>query len=226
MDISTNLRTVRERIDNAARRSGRNASDVSLIAVSKTVDSAAIKQMVNCGHSTFGENRPQCIRDKSRELAGEKISWHLIGTLQTNKIRYVYPLVELIHSVDRIELLKEFENWAVKTKRRCPCLLEVHISDEESKHGFDISEVTEVIASFNNCENLDIRGLMGMAPFTDDEKAIRTSFRKLRDLFDKSMKLCGKSYKAEILSMGMSDDFEIAIEEGSTMVRIGRALFT
>ncbi|MBF0546768.1 MAG: YggS family pyridoxal phosphate-dependent enzyme [Candidatus Riflebacteria bacterium] len=226
MDLRENLSRVKERIFRSASRAGRNPDEITLIAVSKTVDSSTITQMIKCGHSIFGENRPQILRDKSKELAHEKISWHMIGNLQKNKIKYVYPLVELVHSIDNIELIDEFIHFAEKTGKICPCLLEVHISDENSKQGFHPAEILEIVASTNEKKNLDIRGFMGMAPFTDDETAVRGAFRKLRNLFDESKKIQSCSYKPEILSMGMSDDFEIAIEEGSTMVRIGRALFS
>ncbi|MBF0500838.1 MAG: YggS family pyridoxal phosphate-dependent enzyme [Candidatus Riflebacteria bacterium] len=225
MDIQHNLNEIRERIAAATSRSGRDPGCVTLIAVTKTVDAETVRQLAMAGQTKFGENRPQGLRDKSRLLEDLTVSWHQIGTLQGNKIKYVYPTVELVHSIDRRELLDEFAGWANKTGRKCPCLLEVHISDEETKHGFDPDEIPDFIESIRDRPGLDIRGMMGMAPFTDDHRVVRAAFKRLRELFDRSRSLQGAAYRAIDLSMGMSDDFEIAIEEGSTMVRIGRALF-
>jgi len=225
MDLRRNLQAVLDRIAAAAGRSGRPAQAVTLVAVTKTVEPAVMADLHRAGQAVFGENRPQALRDKSKALAPLPIRWHMIGTLQSNKIKYVYPLVEMIHSVDRRDLLEEFPRWAEKTGRVCPCLLEVHISDEETKQGLAPEEVLGVIEACRERPGLDIRGLMGMAPFVDDPAVVRGAFRKLAGLFQASRALEGPSYHARELSMGMSDDFEIAIEEGATIVRVGRALF-
>ncbi|GAB4284791.1 MAG: YggS family pyridoxal phosphate-dependent enzyme [Candidatus Rifleibacteriota bacterium] len=225
MSLKDNLERVLTAIRNAEKRAGREAGSVKLVAVSKTVDSATIKEMHAAGQIVFAESRPQMLRDKARELSETDIRWHFIGPLQSNKIKYVYPVSELVHSIDRVELLDEFIKWKIKTGRKCPCLLEVHISGEESKQGFAPDEVLEVIKGYNNNESLEIRGLMGMAPFVADENIIRSCFRKLANIFERSKALEGQSYQAVELSMGMSNDFEIAIEEGATLVRVGTALF-
>jgi len=226
MGITENLGLVRAKVAETASRAGRDPAGVTIVAVSKTVEADVIRDLhVASGHAIFGENRPQVLRDKAKELSSLPIRWHFIGQLQTNKIKYVYPIAELIHSVDRIDLLDSFADWARKTGRRCPCLLEVHISDEPSKNGFACDEVLDLIRRFRGCPDLDIRGMMGMAPFVADPGIIRGAFRRLFELFKASRELEGISYHALELSMGMTDDYSIAIEEGATMVRVGRALF-
>jgi len=226
MTLLHNLQTITGKISSSAEKVGRTENSVSLIAVSKTVSSEVIRQMHALGQKSFAENRPQCLRDKARELAGLDIQWHFIGPLQTNKIKYVYPVAALVHSIDRVELLEEFIDWHKKTGRKCPVLLEVHISEEEAKQGFACDEVLEVISRYRDNEHLDIRGMMGMAPFIEDNNVVRSCFHRLSELFAASRQLEGPAYKAQDLSMGMSGDFEIAIEQGATMVRIGTALFS
>ncbi len=225
MDIKGNLERVRGSIADAARRAGRDPASVRLVAVTKTVGPSEIMALVDAGQNTIAEGRPQAFRDKTRELAGKGIRWHFLGSLQTNKVKYVYPEAELVHSVDRPELVEEFAKWAGKTGRKCPFLLEVHISGEETKQGFSPEEILPFIESVRNRPDLDIRGLMGMAPFVEDQARIRSSFKLLRRLFDESRRLAGGAYDPVELSMGMTDDYPIAIEEGATLVRIGRALF-
>ncbi|KAF1082782.1 MAG: Pyridoxal phosphate-containing protein YggS [Candidatus Rifleibacterium amylolyticum] len=224
--LARNLASIREKIAQAEQRAGRPAGSVKLCAVSKTVDHDVIAAMHACGQNIFGENRPQSLRDKSAALAGTDLSWHFIGHLQSNKIKYVYPVAELVHSIDRRELLDQFASWHQKTGKLCPVLLEVHISGEEAKQGFACEEILDVIKDYRSSQNLDIRGLMGMAPFVADETVVRDCFRRLREIFERSRELQGSAYRAEHLSMGMSGDFAIAIAEGATIVRIGTALFS
>ncbi len=225
MYLKNNLEKVHLQIREAASRAGRSEEAVTLVAVSKTVDAETIRRMSAQGQINFAENRAQVLRDKARVLADLDIKWHFIGPLQSNKIKYVYPVASLIHSIDRVELLEEFERWHLKTGRKCPILLEVHISDEQSKQGFACEEILDVITRFRSSEHLDIRGLMGMAPFVDDEQTVRECFSRLAQLLERSKSLEGPAYRAEELSMGMSGDFAIAVAEGATLVRIGTALF-
>ncbi len=225
MALKENLEKITKQISNSIINSGRKEGSVKLLAVSKTVDCNKIQEMFNLGQRDFGENRPQVLRDKAKELSNLPINWHFIGHLQNNKIKYVYPIATLVHSIDRRELLDEFVEWAKKTGRKCPVLLEVHISREEAKQGFDVDEILTVIKDYRNNEYLDIKGLMGMAPLEGDEAIVKSCFKELKDLFDKSKELEGPAYKAQELSMGMSGDFPIAIAEGATIVRIGTALF-
>lgn len=225
MSFKDNLEHVSAAIAAAEKRAGREPGSVKLVAVSKTVDESAIKEMFAAGQRVFAEGRPQVLRDKARNLADVDLHWHFIGPLQSNKIKYVYPVAELVHSLDREELLLQFVEFAAKTGRKCPCLLEVHISDEETKQGFAADEVLEIVKKYRDNEHLDIVGMMGMAPFVAEEAVIRACFKKLADLFARSRELEGPGYHARELSMGMSNDFEIAVEEGATLVRVGTALF-
>ncbi len=226
MSLNDNLKKVKNEISNSIAESGRKPDSVKLLAVSKTVGCDKIKEMYNLGQIDFGENRPQVLRDKAKELKNLHLNWHFIGHLQSNKIKYVYPIATLVHSIDRCELLDEFIVWAKKTNRKCPVLLEVHISGEEAKQGFEVTEVLEIIKNYRNNEYLDIQGLMGMAPLDADKDKIKNCFKVLKELFEKSKSLEGIAYKAQELSMGMSGDFPIAIAEGATIVRVGTALFS
>jgi hypothetical protein len=225
MSIPANLQTLQEKIAAISNHVGRNPLDITLVAVSKTVGPDEIVQLLDQGQVILGENRPQALRDKAKDPRLARARWHFIGNLQTNKMKYVYPVAELVHSVDRLELVEEFGNWFRKTGRKCPFLLEVHISDETSKSGFAPDEVMKVIQSLKDRDDIDVRGLMGMAPFVDDETVVRGAFRRLAALLAETRACEGGGYRAQTLSMGMSDDFHLAIEEGSTMIRVGRALF-
>lgn len=226
MYLADNLFKIKKSIGEAATTAGRSAESVQLVAVSKTVTAEVISKMHALGQKDFAENRPQSLRDKARILKDLDINWHFIGPLQANKIKYVYPVVKLVHSVDRIELIEEFVAWHKKTGHKCPFLLQVHISGEESKQGFGCDEILEIIERYANSDHLKIRGLMGMAPYVDDEALVGGCFKKLADLFVASKKKVGSAYRAEELSIGMSGDFGLAIAEGATMVRIGTALFS
>lgn len=225
MDLAHNLERIRTRIRCAAEGCGRRAEDVRLIAVTKSVGIDTIGLLVQAGQHLMAESRPQALRDRANHLAGKQIGWHFIGPLQANKVKYVYPIAEMVHSIDREELIDEFGKWAQKTGRKTPFLLEVHISPEPTKQGLEPKHVLKLIERIRNRPDLDIRGLMGMAPYVDDQNLIRSSFRLLSGLLGESRALEGPAYKACELSMGMSDDFALAIEEGATMVRIGTALF-
>lgn len=225
MSLESNLKEVLASIRNAEKRADRPENSVKLVAVSKKVDSDVIRKMHEAGQQIFAESRPQSLRDKVKILSNTDIAWHFIGPLQSNKIKYVYPAARLVHSIDREDLLLQFIKWSKKTEKICPVLLEVNISGEDAKHGFSPENVLNIIDKYKNNQDLEIVGLMGMAPFVDDEAIIRKSFKLLADLFNRSKDHEGTSYHARELSMGMSNDFEIAIEEGATLVRVGTALF-
>lgn len=225
MSLAANLSQVNLQIAEATAAVGRPPGSVKLIAVSKTVGTDVIARMHRLGQVDFGENRPQVLRDKARELDNAGLNWHFIGPLQSNKIKYVYPVAALVHSIDRRELLEEFAAWHQKTGRRCPLLLQVHISREAAKQGFACDEILDVIREYRTSPHLDMRGMMGMAPLDADEQLTRACFHELSQLFTASRELSGPAYRAEELSMGMSGDFKLAIAEGATMVRIGTALF-
>lgn len=196
---------------------------VTLIAVSKTHPSAAVQEAYNSGHRDFGENRVQELVPKQEELPYD-IRWHLIGHLQTNKVKYVAPFVHMIHSVDSEKLLLEISKQAVKCNRVIPVLLQIFIAQEETKFGFSEEEVRSTIQKYKTglFPGVEIRGFMGMATNTENLDQVRAEFRKLRELFTEISNVIPSM---KTLSMGMSSDWKIAIEEGSNMIRIGTAIF-
>lgn len=201
--------------------------DVTLIAVSKTKPDAIIMEAYEVGQRDFGENKVQDMAAKATNLPAD-IRWHFIGHVQTNKIKYMAPFVHLVHGVDRVKVLKELNKEAAKNNRVIDCLLQVHIAKEETKFGFDAKELAEVfnLNPEKTYPNVRICGLMGMATFTENLEQVRKEFRGLKNLFDE-LKTAFKPQTSnfKLLSMGMSGDYHIAIEEGSTMVRIGTAIF-
>lgn len=202
-------------------------SNSKLIAVSKTQPIEKIKEAYDAGQRLFGENKAQEMMAKHQALP-QDIEWHMIGHLQTNKVKYIAPYVSLIHSVDSEKLLEEIDKQGKKAGRIIPCLLQVHIAKEETKFGFDPEEVVSLLSgsAIVQLKNIEINGLMGMATFTENKEAIRKEFQSLRKLFDdlKERALPSNAMMKE-LSMGMSSDYKIAMQEGSTYVRIGTAIF-
>ncbi|MFA8433480.1 MAG: YggS family pyridoxal phosphate-dependent enzyme [Marinifilaceae bacterium] len=200
---------------------------VKLIAVSKTKPQEDIQEAYNAGYKVFGENKPQEMTQKFHDLPKD-IEWHMIGHLQTNKVKYIAPYVALIHAVDSFKLMKEIDKQGRKNNRVINCLLQFHIASEESKFGFDLEEALSVLNSdeFKSLEGLNIVGVMGMATFTHDEEQVKSEFRNLKDIFEqlKTGIFAGKEDFREI-SMGMSGDYALAIEEGSTMIRVGSSIF-
>ena len=194
--------------------------NVTLVAVSKTKPVEAVQAMYDLGHRDFGENYVQELVDKFAVLPKD-IRWHFIGHLQSNKVKYIAPFVHLIHGVDSLSLLKEINKQAAKNNRVIDCLLQVHIAEEETKFGFDEQELNE-LHQLQELKNIRVVGLMGMASFSDDMQKVRSEFKKLKSIFNN---LKSQIPNLQILSMGMSADYKIAIEEGSTMVRIGSLLF-
>ena len=220
--IAENLAILRQKIDETCKRSGRNPDEVKLIAVSKYFGIASIVDAKNCGLTDFGENRAQELTLKFEKLRND-VTWHFIGTLQTNKVKYVVNSSELIHSVDSLELVEEINKRAEKIGKIQKILFEVKTSEEETKSGLETeTEVLNLVKRCSELKNLELKGLMTMAPLTDDTNIIRKSFRDLRNLKDR---INNKGYNLTELSMGMTSDFEIAIEEGATMIRVGSAIF-
>lgn len=200
---------------------------VTLVAVSKTKPNEAILEMYNEGQRVFGENKVQELTAKYEALPKD-IQWHAIGHLQTNKVKYIAPFVSVIHSIDSLKLLKEVNKRAKQNDRTIDCLLQMHIAEEDTKFGLNKEEVVALLESdsFKQFENVRIVGVMGMATFTDNEQQVRQEFKNLKAIFDnlKATYFTNQASFKEI-SMGMSGDYELAIEEGSTMVRIGSLLF-
>lgn len=200
---------------------------VRLVAVSKFHPVEAIQEAYAAGQRLFGESRAQELVPKQESLP-EDIEWHFIGHLQENKVRHIAPFVSLIHSVDSLKLLREIDKQGAKCGRVIPCLLEIFVAQEETKYGFTIQECEELLQSdaLKELSNVEIRGIMGMASLTEDEQQIRGEFRKLRAFFEKlQSEVTLPNVRITELSMGMSHDYTIAVEEGSTMVRIGTTIF-
>jgi pyridoxal phosphate enzyme (YggS family) len=224
MSIADNLRTVRGRIEAAAARAGRHVSSIKLVVVTKTVDADRIRETLAAGALILGENRVQESREKIEKL-GRTASWHLIGHLQSNKAKYAVRLFDLIHSVDSIDLAKEIDRQAARLNKVQDVLIEVSIAGEAAKTGVAIGQTAALVREAARLQHISIKGLMTMPPFSDDPEDSRPYFRKLRELGTEieKEKIAGVSMNE--LSMGMSGDFEIAVEEGATMVRVGTAIF-
>ena len=209
--ISDNLKSILSKLPKS----------VTLVAVSKTKPNKAIMEAYDAGHRVFGENKVQDMVAKSEELPSD-IQWHMIGHLQTNKVKFIAPFVSFIHGVDSLKLIKEIDKRALQNNRIIDCLLQIHIAKEETKFGLSDIEATQVLAYAKHLPNVRITGLMGMATNTRDESTVRNEFAGLKELF---LKFQSVSKDLQIISMGMSNDYEIAIEQGSTMVRVGSAIF-
>ena len=199
----------------------------NLIAVSKTHPAEAIREAYEAGQLDYGENKVQEMQDKKILLPND-IHWHLIGHLQSNKVKYIAPYVRLIHSVDSLKLLEEINKEGKKNNRIIPCLLQVHIAQEETKFGIDAKDIQNWMSnrSLDAFDHVKIKGFMGMASFTQDQQKVRQEFKQLKQLFDE----CAKHYQSAntewaALCMGMSADYKIALEEGSTMIRVGSTIF-
>lgn len=222
--ISENIKSVWARIANAAEKSGRNLTDIKLVAVTKTVGIERIREAFEAGLSDIGENRVQEMLSKYDGL-GEDANWHLIGHLQTNKVKYIIGKTNLIHSLDRMELAEEIQKRAEKAGIIVDCLVQVNIAEEDSKFGLHKDDVLPFIRKVSEFANIRIKGLMTIAPFFQNPEDSRWVFKELAKLrIDINRENIDNIYM-DYLSMGMSNDFEIAIEEGSNMVRIGTAIF-
>lgn len=200
-------------------------TNARLVAVSKTKPIELIKEAYDFGHRAFGENKVQELVDKQQVLPDD-IEWHMIGHLQRNKVKYIAPFVSLIHGVDTFKLLKEINKQGEKHGRVISCLLQIHIAQEEAKFGFDVDQVQEMLSSeeFKELSNIKIIGLMGMATNTADQEQVRSEFASLKQLIDRLTSTFSELELSEI-SMGMSGDYKIALEEGSTLIRVGSAIF-
>lgn len=213
MSIKDNLYTIKKTIPES----------VTLVAVSKTKPNSDLIEAYEAGQRIFGENKVQEMTQKWEDLPKD-IQWQMIGHVQRNKVKYMAEYVDLVHGVDSFKLLKEINKQAQKYNRVIPCLLQIHIAKEDTKFGLDEKELFDILqsTSFTSLQNITITGLMGMATFTDNQAQVRGEFQFLKNLFDKAQKILPS---IQILSMGMSGDYQIAIEEGSTMVRIGSSIF-
>ncbi len=222
MGIKENLEKVLERIERAAERAGRDPKQIRLVAVAKTFPPDVIRQAYELGLRDFGENRAQELREKYEALKDLDITWHFIGRIQTNKVKYFVRIADYVHSVWREEEMREIEKRASKIGKVMKVFIEVNVSGEETKAGVRPEEVRNLLEIAQGFEHIEVIGLMTMAPFVEDPEEVRWVFRRLRELRDE---ISRDFPKVKELSMGMSNDFEVAIEEGATFVRIGTAIF-
>ncbi|WP_026893935.1 YggS family pyridoxal phosphate-dependent enzyme [Clostridiisalibacter paucivorans] len=226
MDLQKNFEQVLENINNAARRAGRKPEDITLIGVTKTVNEDVVRDALELGIKNIGENRVQEIQKKYDTIREDDDSvLHLIGHLQTNKVKYIVEKVDLIHSLDRLSLAKELQKRCKKEDTSINALIQVNIAEEESKFGLKEGEVITFIESLLEYDRINIKGLMTIAPYAEDPEDVRGVFKQLRELSQEVEKKDYKGVEMKYLSMGMTNDYEIAIEEGANMVRIGTALF-
>jgi len=223
--IFDNVARVRRRIAEAATRSGRTADQITLVAVTKYVGPAEARALVDAGCTVLGESRPQQLWDKAEALRDLPVRWHMIGHLQRNKVRRTLPLVDMVESVDSPRLIAAIDRIGSEIARRVPVLLEVNVSGEAAKHGFAVDAVEPLFEELAAYRHVEIRGLMCMAGFGGSPDDARRDFARLRRLRDRLRANCPQGIAMDELSMGMSGDYEVAIEEGATMVRVGSALF-
>lgn len=224
MMLEDNLKEVERRIEAACKRAGRSRDEVTLIAVSKTKPVSMLQEAYDLGVRVFGENKVQEIRDKYEALPKD-IEWHMIGHLQTNKVKYIVDKVKLIHSVDSLRLAETIEREAEKHGCTADILLEVNVAEEESKFGLKMDEVISLAEKISQFSHVNLRGLMTIAPFVDNPEKNRTIFADLQKLYVDIKEKNIDNGTVSILSMGMTNDYEVAIEEGATMVRIGTGIF-
>jgi len=225
-ELSENVESVTETIDQSARQCDRDPGDIKLVAVTKGFGPDVIESASRHGLRSFGENRAGEALDKKRNIPSDRLDgceWHFIGHLQSNKVKDVLGQFDLVHCMDRLSLIKEFDKRLSRESIRQDVLIQVNVSGEESKHGATIEEAPEVTEEVLSRETLNLRGLMTIAPWTDDETVLRDTFRRCRKLRDRLENQFDT--KLPELSMGMTNDYEVAIEEGATILRIGRALF-
>jgi pyridoxal phosphate enzyme (YggS family) len=223
LDVSQNIKEIIDKIEAAASKSGRNKEEIKLVAVSKTQPVEKMIEAKMCGLKAFGENKVQELMNKYPLI--EDVEWHFIGHLQRNKVKYIIDKVSLIHSLDSISLAEEIDKRAKKIGRVMPVLIQVNIGKEESKSGVFEEDFENFVEKLSVFENIEIQGLMTIPPRCDLKEQNRAYFRKMKNLFDELKKYSFKNFNIKYLSMGMTDDYEIAIEEGANIIRIGTGIF-
>ena len=223
-NISENLKEIRQRIKRAAEVSGRSEDDILLLGVTKTIEIDRINALIECGVKTLGENRDQELVSKY-ETIGDKAKWHLIGNLQTNKVKYIIDKVEMIHSLDSIKLAEEIDRQSKKHNKIMDVLIEINIAGEQSKHGIEPEKVDSFMLEMSKFDNICIRGFMTVAPFVENSQENRKYFEKMKKIFIDNQRKNVDNINMTYLSMGMTNDFEVAIEEGANIVRIGTGIF-
>lgn len=224
ISIQGNIINIQENIENALKRSGREGEKVELIAVTKTIDIHRIKEAIDCGISNIGENRVQELETKYN-LIGDNINYHMIGHLQTNKVRNIIGKTKLVHSLDRISLAQELDKRSKNNNITTDVLIQVNVAEEETKFGLRVDEVLYFIEEILDLKNIKIRGLMTIAPYTTDEVFLRKVFRTLFNLKEDIRSRNYENLSMDYLSAGMTNDYELAIEEGSNLIRVGSGIF-
>ena len=224
-EIQANLAEVRGRIKRAAERAGRRPEEITLIAVSKTFPADVVQQAVDAGALHLGENRVQEAVEKAKQVTADNLQWHLIGHLQTNKARAAVLTFHTIHTIDRIEIAQRLDRIAGEEQRRLDVLIQVDLAHEPTKSGADEAELPAIIEALDAANHLRLTGLMVLPPFFEEVEKTRTYFRRLRETLEAINQSRPQEKRLTELSMGMSHDFEVAIEEGATMVRVGSAIF-
>ncbi|SET85010.1 hypothetical protein SAMN05421676_10975 [Salinibacillus kushneri] len=220
MNVAENLDAINQNIEHACHRSGRKPQDVNIIAVTKYVSTDTAREALQAGIKHIGENRKEGFLEKYNQL-NQEVQWHFIGTLQSRKVKEIIDYIDYLHSLDRLSLAKEINK---RTSQKVKCFVQVNVSGEESKHGINPDEVLPFIEALKDYENIEVAGLMTMAPHIEDKKVLRTCFQKLRELRDNVREKQFSHAPCSYLSMGMSNDYSIAVEEGATHIRIGTKL--
>lgn len=223
-NIKTNLQYIRQRIEHAALKAGRNPQDITLVAVTKTIPVEMVEEAIEYGVTHIGENRVQEAQSKY-PVIGDRVCWHLIGHLQTNKVKHVLPLFSLIHSVDRLNLAEEISRQAAQREMTARILVQVNVAGEDTKYGLDPAETLDFVQHISRLPGLKIEGLMTIAPFVADPEEVRPVFRALRQQAAAIGQQLLPGVSMDTLSMGMTGDYEVAVEEGSTLVRVGTGIF-
>ncbi len=222
--LKENIATIKQRITSACQRAGRSVEEITLVAVTKTVDSDIVNQSIALGICDIAENKPQEIVRKHDLIKGP-VNWHMIGHLQSNKVKQIIDRVKLIHSVDRQSVVDEIEKRAAAHHKVIDILVQVNIGAESQKSGVAIADVKALLNYIEACRHIRVLGLMCIAPFMADPEQVRPYFKQMKAIFDEVKAMPLQNSKIEILSMGMTDDFEVAIEEGATMIRVGTGLY-
>jgi hypothetical protein len=225
MTVSKNIEEVKDKIKNALKKSNKTLNDITIIAVSKNVDIDKIIEAYNCGLRNFGENRVQELLEKYEKINKDDMIWHMIGHLQRNKVKYIYDKVKLIQSVDSVRLAKRIDKYCRNNDVSMDILLEVNVAEDDSKFGFKVQELEDSIKRISQFKTLNIKGFMTVAPYYDNPNDARPIFKELKENFDKYSNMGYENVSMEYLSMGMSNDYHIAVEEGANIVRIGTDIF-
>ncbi len=222
--LQENLDTINARIARACQRVGRKPADITLVAVTKTIDTDIVNRSIELGINHIGENKPQEIVRKYA-LIDQVVDWHMIGHLQSNKVKAIIDKVKLIHSVDRLSVVNEIEKRASQNNRIVDILIQVNIGDETQKSGVEVAGVKALLEHIETCQHIRVLGLMCIAPYFYDAEQVRPYFKQMKKIFEEVKTIPLQRSKIEILSMGMTHDFEVAIEEGATMIRVGTGLY-